>query len=444
MSKSLLRAAASIIKDNMLTASHQSRYASSETVLDICVKFLKEREKTGITVDDFIDFEFSSEDSPPVRRTVSSILFTFFRNKALIDALIDSAAKGGSVKPGLKAVLQITLCQALFQDGIAPESAANVAVDYVKRHLGKPQAGFVNALMRKLIFGDVAAFREKLPVHTKLNLPELLYKRWVKSFSDNELLKLCTLMKRSAAATFRAMRPVPEDIIEKTSSMKFKLPEWAGKLEFYECGNFQALLESGLLEKGIIYVQDPSTSLAAMMPELKEGDKVLDLCAAPGGKSLIIAGRQKNLELTAMDSSLRRLQLTKENFKNAKLDASIVVGDATKAPFLSDSFDVVLADVPCSNTGVFRRRPDVPWNFTEKKLDALTRLQLRILESSLRLCRPGGQIVYGTCSLEPEENTQMIAKFVKSFDGRVSLEKELQLMPSTTHDGAYAAVLRKI
>lgn len=428
----------------MLKDSHQSRYASSETVLDICVTFLKERDKTGVTIDDYIDEMFSSEDSPPVRRTVSSILFTFFRNKALIDFLIDSNAKGGSVKPGLKAVLQITLCQALFQDGIAPESAANVAVDFVKKHIGKPQAGFVNALMRKLIFGDVNALREKLPSHAKLNLPESLYNRWIKSFGEAELSKLCTLMKKTAPLTFRALRPVPEDIIDKTCSMKFKLPDWAGKLEFYECGNIHMLLESGLLEKGVIYIQDPSTALAAMMPEIKEGDKVLDLCAAPGGKSLILAGRSKNLSLTAMDSSLRRQKLTLENFRNSKIEASVVVGDATKAPFLSDSFDVVLADVPCSNTGVFRRRPDVPWNFSEKKLDALTRLQARILESALRLCKPGGQIVYGTCSLEPEENSQMIAKFVKSFAGRVSLEKELQLMPSSNYDGAYSAVLKKI
>ncbi|OGV35043.1 MAG: hypothetical protein A2020_10955 [Lentisphaerae bacterium GWF2_45_14] len=427
----------------MIHSSPSSRYGSSEAVLDICVRFLKDREKKGTTIDDFVDFEFSSEDSPPVRRTVSSILFTYFRNKALIDALIDSSARGGSVKPGLKAVLQITLCQALFQDGIAPESAANVAVDYVKKHLGKPQAGFVNALMRKLIFGDIGPFKEKLPVYTKLNLPEVLYNRWFKTFEDKELLRLCNLMRRSSAATFRALRPLSDEIIEKTSSIKLKLPEWAGNLEFYECGNFQALLESELLEKGLIYVQDPSTALAPMMPELKEADKVLDLCAAPGGKSIIIAGRQKNLEMTAMDSSPRRQQLTQENFKNTKLNASVIVGDATKAPFLSDSFDLVLADVPCSNTGVFRRRPDVPWNFSEKKLDALTRLQARILESSLRLCRPGGQIVYSTCSLEPEENSQMTSKFAKSFEGRVMLEKEVQLMPSATHDGSYAAILRK-
>lgn len=428
----------------MLTASHQGRYASSETVLDICVTFLKERDKTGVTIDDYIDDVFSSEDSPPLRRTVSSILFTFFRNKALIDFLIDSNAKEGSVKPGLKAVLQITLCQALFQDGIAPESAANVAVDFVKKHIGQPQAGFVNALMRKLIFGDVNALREKLPAHAKLNLPEALYKRWIKLFGEAELAKLCTLMKKAAPLTFRAQRQLPEDVLDKTCSMKFKLPEWAGKLEFYECGNTHVLLESGLLEKGVIYIQDPSTALAAMMPEIKEGDKVLDLCAAPGGKSLILAGRAKNLSLIAMDSSLRRQKLTQENFRNSKLEASVVVGDATKAPFLSDTFDVVLADVPCSNTGVFRRRPDVPWNFSEKKLDALTRLQVRILESALRLCKPGGQIVYGTCSLEPEENSLMIAKFVKSFAGRVSLEKELQIIPSSNYDGAYSAVLKKI
>ena len=167
---------------------------------------------------------------------------------------------------------------------------------------------------------------------------------------------------------------------------------------------------------------------------------MLDLCAAPGGKSLMLGERLAGEgRLVAADRSERRQRQTAENFRRRGLDYQVTVADPVE---LAGEFDVVLADVPCSNTGVYRRRPDVLWRFRPEELEKITALQRRILGEAARLTAPGGQLVYSTCSIEPEENPLQVEAFLKEHPGFERL-CERQLLPSAEMDGAYACLLRR-
>ena len=144
-------------------------------------------------------------------------------------------------------------------------------------------------------------------------------------------------------------------------------------------------------------------------------------------------------ELVAADRSARRQRLTEENFRRRGLRYPVVVSEPEK---LSGFFDLVLADVPCSNTGVFRRRPDALWRFGERELAEVTRIQRSILEAAAARVAPGGQLVYSTCSIEPEENELQVAGFLARHPEFARVRGEL-LLPSEESDGAYACLLRR-
>jgi len=187
-------------------------------------------------------------------------------------------------------------------------------------------------------------------------------------------------------------------------------------------------------------VQDPAPAVAASLPDLEPVKSILDVCAAPGGKSLLLASRMKpGTALVAADRSARRQEQTRQNFNCRGLDFAVIVAELGE---LTGEYDLVLADVPCSNTGVFRRRPDALWRFRADALAETVALQRSILDAAAERVAPGGQLVYSTCSIEPEENAHQVEAFAAAHPD-FSVETSELLLPSGGHDGAYACLLRR-
>ena len=174
---------------------------------------------------------------------------------------------------------------------------------------------------------------------------------------------------------------------------------------------------------------------------------MLDACAAPGGKTAMIASRMKGEgELVAMDLHDDRIAVLKENMGRLGLDwVEIVQGDARKPKkALGDRrFDAILLDVPCLNTGVLRRRIDARWRVNTNRLKAITEIQYDLLSACAELLKENGRIVYSTCSLEPEENEDLIARWVREHPGFIKAKARKTFPPKTGTDGAFAAVIRK-
>ncbi|MDD5728012.1 MAG: RsmB/NOP family class I SAM-dependent RNA methyltransferase, partial [Victivallales bacterium] len=174
-------------------------------------------------------------------------------------------------------------------------------------------------------------------------------------------------------------------------------------------------------------------------------ETVLDICSAPGGKSLILADRLgPGGRLIAADRSAGRQRLTRENFacRNFACAWEIITSAAETPDLPLAAFDLVLADVPCTNTGVFRHKPDALWRFSEKSLESTVKLQRSILERAAALTAPGGTLVYSTCSIEQEENQLQVAALLAA-DRNFELLEEKLLLPEKFHDGAYAALLQR-
>jgi 16S rRNA (cytosine967-C5)-methyltransferase len=199
------------------------------------------------------------------------------------------------------------------------------------------------------------------------------------------------------------------------------------------------------MKHGYVYIQDPATRHCVELLKPQAGESILDACAAPGGKTALMAAEMNNEgQIFCTDSNEKRLPRLEHNLANLGIKiATVSAHDWTrKAPAdWHGHFDAILLDVPCSNTGVMRRRVDARWRLSAESISELTEIQNSILTNALPCVKKGGRIVYSTCSIEPEENEKLIANFL-SKNSDWSLAQSHQALPFRDQtDGAYAALL---
>ena len=405
---------------------------------------LLERWEGGITLDDLLD-SLGKEDPEVMecKKIISSLLFTYFRHKEWIDLLARRFTRQETDKAIFR-ILVCTITQALFQTKIAPESAVNVAVDYARKRFKKGPSGFVNAVLRRALQKGREEL-EKGGEEISFPVPSLMRKRWEERFGSEQLAGILDKMRFAPPSCFRARANVPEALLAESGSQLLEDLPFSTPCRFYSCRDLGVLLKERLPEKGVIYIQDPATAFAlSLVPEKAFSGAVLDACAAPGGKTLLMAERtsDKGAKILACDRSPRRVRRMEKNFSAAGLKVRTRVQDACKGELPQASFDLVLADVPCSNTGVGGRRPDAPWRFSLAILQEVCALQKNILESLAPLVKEGGFLLYSTCSIEEEEDSGQIRSFCETHK-EFTLVKEALLLPEGAHDGAYAALLQR-
>ena len=409
----------------------------SEKILLNAYRILLDWERTHANLDECIDR--MREDGAEGRSAVASLLFEYFRHKGFIDGMIAQRARKGAVKPELRALLACALTQGIFQSGIAAQSAANIAVDCAKRKFGHGPSSFVNAVLRSALQSPDAA---QPPASS---FPDDLRRHWENVFGTERTAELLAVCSSNPPPVFRLRTALPEDaatgLVRELPALDFTAP-----FRFYEILDPEKFFRTGWIEQGMVYVQDPATVLSLSLLDEVPAGPVLDACAAPGGKTILLndwataAGFQ--LKLTAADRSPQRLQTLKINLNRAGVKARIVQATAQENPFPDGSFELILADVPCGNSGVIRRRCDAPWRYSASRLAEVVTLQWDILDSLARLAAPGGGLLYSTCSIEPAEDEQQISRFLDDH-AEFELVRQRKLFPAPDHDGAFAALLRR-
>ena len=358
------------------------------------------------------------------RRIVEHLLFTFYRHRKSVETMLNRFISRPPAAE-VAAILKIAAVQTLFQHGISPESAVNVAVDAARRfHADK----FVNAVLRNFRRAGFVPAQSADEI-----LPDAVLKRWKKRFSAEELSALAALFTTEADFTYRILpgsEPLPGSRdIAAFGSFRFASAAAAG------------VLASAELKRGDYYIQDPATSFAVSLAadDAARAGRVLDLCAAPGGKTLMLGELcPAGCQVTASDISARRQKRTAENFALRGRDYQVVSGTPD---MLDGKYDVILADLPCSNSGVFRKRPDALWHFSDKKMQEICKIQREIAIAALKLLAPGGILIISTCSIEPEENEALV-KFICDSNPALVCEESRVILPDSDHDGAFAARLR--
>ena len=406
----------------------------SEKILLGACRILLEWEKTYANLDECIDR--MRTDQAEGRSAIASLLFEYFRHKDFIDRMIAARARRGAVKAELRVLLACALTQSIFQTGIAAQSAANIAVDCAKHKFGPGPGAFVNAVLRSALQSSEAA------VPPERSFPAELKRHWEDIFGQETTAELSAAYASNPPPVCRLRGDLPSEV-DAAMFRKIEGLDFTGPFRFFELADPEKFFRLGLLEKGLAYVQDPATALPFSLLDSAPGGKVLDACAAPGGKSIqcwdLAGGKQ--IQLTAADRSPQRLQTLKVNLNRAGVKASVIHASAQENSFAEHSFDLILADVPCGNSGVIRRRCDAPWRYSERKLLETATLQWDILNSLARLVAPGGKLLYSTCSIEPEEDEQQIARFLDEHPD-FKLIRQRKLLPAKLHDGAFAALLQ--
>lgn len=379
------------------------------------------------------------------RRLLTDLFAHLFRRLAVIDWMIDQRLSRRKIKAKLRDILRLGLCSALFQDGLHEGVVVDICVRLAKKKGGPRVGGLVNAVLREALRqGIPSSDTADLPEYVQLNLSPELYTQWTAWMSAEQLAEICHWIDQPAPLVVRARIACPETLPADLGDIltPVQAPEWAQGQRLWTCKNPGRLFSHDLLKQGSFYIQDISTLLAPSFVTIKPGASIGDFCAAPGGKTILLAERlPANACLIAADRSLKRMNTLENNLSSLNADTiHLLVADATALPMPENSMDAVLLDVPCSNTGVIRRRPDARWRFSETALADVVALQRRILERVAPHVKPGGQLVYSTCSIEPAENTLQIQAFLAAHPNW-SLVKEQQLVPSKDWDGAYAAAL---
>lgn len=356
-----------------------------------------------------------------------------------------------------RAVLFIAGYELIEASSDAPESGkvakiVHHAVEQTKKLSSVAESRLVNAVVRKLapMMADEAPSKLATPeaLAEYFSHPEWLVKRWLLQLGAENTRKLLEWNQSPARAYVRwrdAAMAAP-DFLKPT--------EWEG---YYELGSGRWSEVEPLLKAGQVYMQDPSTRLSVGLLDLQAGETVLDLCAAPGGKSLLMADLMPVGEapgkIVALDLPGERIERLKENLSKIEAhDIALVQADLLEGVNqifrdhqLPTQYDAVLLDAPCTNTGVMRHRVDVKWRLQERDFRKHAQQQLALLHAATRLVAPGGRLVYSTCSLDADENERVIKEFFDSrAGGPFELEKSVQSFPwETGHDGAGAFLLRR-
>jgi 16S rRNA (cytosine967-C5)-methyltransferase len=354
--------------------------------------------------------------------------------------------------PRLHGLLLIGLYQLLKMDGVEPYAAVYETVAAAKEAGGVRSGNFVNAVLRRVAddLVNVRADLDRQPAGVRDSHPDDLLARWGARWSAEDVAALCAWDNTPPRTCLRltAGRITASDFLMRLREhgvVARAHPARPGVC--VELQEARAVASLPGFDAGDFAVQDPSTLCAVDLLDPRPGERVLDACAAPGGKALAAAERMEGRgELLAWDADAKRLQQVAENAKRLGQPwiqvraVDVTRGDPGCAP---GSLDAVLLDVPCTNTGVLRRRPDARWRWNADRLAHALALQRRILAAAAPLVKSGGRLVYSTCSLEPEENGGQVRHFLAEHTD-FALEDEVESFPPRTQaDGAYAARLRK-
>jgi 16S rRNA (cytosine967-C5)-methyltransferase len=424
---------------------------SDESPREIAVRVLARRAKEGQYVEQLLDRELARHAlSAQDRGLCQELVFGMARWQSTLDWLVARKTEGRAQNATIRLLLQLGLYQLFWLQRIPDHAAVHETVELGKRLGFGARAGFLNAILRGYI-------RQRDQTRTALeelkqsdpavgySHPSWLVQRWQDRWGREPILKLLQ-WNNSPPPVFARLNRLKTDFPGladrwRKEGVEFeqRTYDWTEPDIVFELRSHPPLSDCESFQDGLFYVQDPSTLLAVGQLAPQPGETILDLCAAPGGKTSFIAQQMGNRgRITAHDVQPGRLKLVEENCH--RLGVTCV----QSAPALDPSaeFDRILIDAPCSNTGVLRRRVDLRWRVQPAEIARLRKGQAALLAQAAPRLKSGGLLVYSTCSLEPEENQEVVKDFLGAHP-QFQLEGQRQLLPFTDQvDGAYVATLR--
>ncbi len=389
----------------------------------IAVKILNRVERTDSYLDKLLDSELRSPDLADLDKgLLNEIVHGVLRWQNRLDWVLNGFSHGSFAKSeiNIKNALRVALYQILFLDRVPHAAAVNEAVEFVKRIRGEKPAGLVNAVLRNII-RNIEGIRYPERSEDEVQYlavtgshPYWLVKRWVKRFGFDETQKLMAANNERPELSLRInrLKVAPAQFLTMLEQQQIACRGSRHIDYFVRVKSLSRIGQMDLFRNGLFTIQDESAALPCLLLDPKPGMRVIDMCAAPGGKTTHLAELMNNegeiLAVDKYDVKLNQIRGACERLglRNVRLLAT----DA--ASLDAGAADRVLLDAPCSGLGTLAKKPDVKWKRDVSDLLKLSGLQRDLLENAARLVRSGGVLVYSTCTTEPEENQDRIREFL--------------------------------
>jgi 16S rRNA (cytosine967-C5)-methyltransferase len=416
--------------------SHASVSAARAAAFDILLRIESESSYASELLHSRIYEQMSAADHALATELVMGVL----RWRSLLDSEIAGNSAQALSKLDLEVLtaLRLALYHLRWLDRVPVRAAINESVELVKRARKRSAAPFVNAVLRKFASGASPKYEEPESATSQLSVegiaastahPLWLVERWARAYGPEATLAICRYNQSIPATAIRLCRPdAAEQLgvegIELTPGMLLASARRVVRGDVPKTAAFK---------NGLLVIQDEASQLVAAL--VGRAARILDCCAAPGGKTLAMADRNPDAGIAAVDlhphrARLLRKMLAADNVKaeNGSRRIHVIAADARALPF-TGVFDCVLADVPCTGTGTLSRNPEIKWRLKPEDLNDLQARQLAILRSAMNHVAAGGRLIYSTCSLEKEENEEVIERALaenpsfRALDCRAELDR---------------------
>ena len=392
--------------------------ALRELILDILTEVLEKKQYSHIVLSQALSkYQYLEKaDRSFIKRVVDGTVEYAIQIDFILNSY--SKVKVNKMKPVIRTILRMSVYQILYMDRVPDSAACNEAVKLAEKRGFRGLKGFVNGVLR-----NISRNKENLTFPSdsvRYSMPEWLIERWTKEYGSDICRRMMEsfLKDRPLTARFHVNRVPKEEILRSLAAQGVTAEPFGRDGSVFRLQGVDYLESLEAFRDGSIQIQDFSSSLAGDAAGIREGDSVLDVCGAPGGKGLHAAELLKGTGMvTIRDISGQKTALIRENierggYANAKAEVydALVFDDAWEA-----KADVVLADLPCSGLGIIGRKPDIKYNMTPEQMEALASLQREILSVVWRYVKPGGTLVYSTCTIDRQENEENREWFLSQF-----------------------------
>jgi 16S rRNA (cytosine967-C5)-methyltransferase len=389
----------------------------------IAVKILNRIERTDSYLDKLLDVELRSDELNDLdKRFLTELTHGVVRWKTRLDFIIEQFCKNkfAMQDPNIRNAMRVALYQILFLSKIPHAAAVNEAVEFVKKIRGQKAANLVNAVLRNIIRN-----LNKLPtpdhetdpvqyLSIMYSHPSWMVKRWVDRYGLYETEQLLSANNERPMIVVRAntLKITADELVKLFEERNIRNTRSKYLENFIKVGHLSGIYNLDLFEKGYFSVQDESSGLVVKLLDPKPGETVIDLCSAPGGKTTFIGELMKNQgKIIAVDKYEHRLNLVKQSCERLGVEnVEFIPKDALEVDV--EPADKVLVDAPCSGLGVIQKKPDIKWQRELSDIRNLAKTQIELLEKASKLVKNGGVIVYSTCTIEPEENIEVVKEFL--------------------------------
>lgn len=380
------------------------------------------------------------------RAFLSRLVTGTIERKLQLEYIINaySKTKVKKMKPLIRTALLMGVYELYYMDAVPDSATCNEYVKLAKKRGFSGLSGFVNGVLRSVARGkDSLEIKEPAIFYS---MPQWIYDMWVRDYGKNKADAICQgfFTREDLCIRVNETKVSKQELTDQLTAAGIKVESVDDLDSALYVSGFDSVSSLPGFDQGLFYVQDYSSQLVGKMAMVRQKDRILDMCAAPGGKAIHAAQLADDGSVLARDLTQAKVDIINENIARMGMkNISTQVWDATVEDCDAfEAYDLVIADLPCSGLGIIRKKPDIKYNQTPESLADLESLQADILDKASRYVRKGGRLSYSTCTINKGENDSQVAAFLLRHPDYEIIDSR-QLLPDDKHDGFYICVMKR-